>query len=116
MLKKRMSVLYIQGLVVIYSLTSVLSKVASNFMKEEGMLSLKVILSLGLMILVLGCYAILWQQVLKKTELSVAYMNKGMQLFWALLWSVLFFNETVTFANIVGSIVIFIGIMVVSKV
>ena len=62
-----------------------------------------------------GVYAIIWQQVLKKFQLTVAMSCKGVTLVYALCWSVFFFNETLTIWNIIGVVLVIIGIMVVAR-
>lgn len=57
----------------------------------------------------------LWQKLLKKVDLSIAYVNKGMLLFWSMIWSVVIFREEITILNIIGTIIIFVGIMVVNE-
>ena len=74
------------------------------------MLSFKFILFYGLEVVILGIYAILWQQVIKKYDLSVAYANKAVTLLWALLWSVLLFNEKLKWNHIVGVAIVMVGI------
>ena len=64
-------VLELQGLMIIYSLANIFAKLASG----RQFLSLYFVLFYGLEIVVLGVYAILWQQVIKKIDLSVAYMK-----------------------------------------
>lgn len=100
--------------VLLYSLVSVLSKQAALAMNEYGIFSLNSFFWLCSMVLMLGIYAIIWQRVLKKMDLSIAYSNKGITLFWSLVWSVLFFNENITIKNIIGVIMIILGIMVVN--
>jgi small multidrug resistance pump len=112
---KIIKIVKLQGIVFIYSIVSVLSKVASQFLNTEGIFSFHFFLTVGLMLLALGIYAILWQRVLKGMELSVAYLNKGMQLFWSILWSVIIFREAISIQNIFGVILIIIGIWVVNK-
>ena len=107
-------ILGLQVLVLIYSLTGTVSKLASNAMGEFGIFSWQVF-GLGvLMVAVLGVYAIFWQRVLKRVDLSVAYANKGIGILWTLVWSTLIFKESITLLNVVGIIVICVGVMVVT--
>ena len=108
-------ILLIQSMVFLYSLISMLSKIASGIMQEYGLFSLQFIFLFGCMIMGLGIYAILWQQVLKRVDLTVAYVNKSTTLVWSLLWSALLFHETVRWNNVVGVIIIVIGIMLVTN-
>lgn len=98
----------------LYSLVSVLSKIASRQLGDHGLFSWQLISIISIMGVALMVYAFFWQKILKKFDLSIAYVNKGMLLFWSLLWSVFLFNEKITLWNIVGTIVIILGILVVS--
>lgn len=107
-------IMMLQTVIFIYSIASVLSKVASTQMKESGIFSVFFIGLLFLMVMILAFYALFWQKLLKTTDLTIAYANKGMVLFWSLLWSVLIFHEYVTIYNVIGIILIIIGILVVT--
>ena len=116
MKKIRLSnILKIQSLILLYSLVSVLSKVASEHLKVYGLFSYQLIFIISIMGSLLVIYAFFWQKILKKFDLSIAYVNKGMLLFWSLLWSVLLFSEEITLWNILVTIIIILGIVVVSK-
>lgn len=93
------------------SFTGVISKFAAQY----EFLSLPFILCYGSLIFVLGIYAVLWQQILKKIDLSVAYANKSIVTIWGLIWSVIFFNEIITFKTIIATIFIIIGIIFFNK-
>lgn len=93
----------------IYSLSAIFSKLAS----ECNFLSFEYILFLGLQVLVLGVFAILWQQAIKPFKASVAYSNKSITMLWTLLFSTCFFGETITFFNIIGAMLIVVGVILV---
>lgn len=95
----------------IYSLTSVMSKFAA----AEDMLSVKWILYYGLMLFLLMIYAVLWQFVLKKTDLIIAYSNKAIVVIWGMLWGILFFHEHISLLKGIGIFIIVAGIVVLSK-
>lgn len=97
--------------ILIYSITIVLSKVASDF----AFLSFGYILCYGGMVAILGIYAILWQQVIKRFEPSVAYSHKSVTVIWALLISGFLFGENITLGNVIGTILIVIGVVMVSQ-
>lgn len=59
---------------------------------------------------VMGLYAILWQQILKRIELSLAYMFKGTSIVFVMLLAYALFDEQITWNNIVGAIIIIVGI------
>lgn len=112
--KKKLSLkmlLLFQGIVMIYTLSGVAAKFASG----TGFLSLKFILFYGLEIFILGIYAILWQQIIKRIDLSVAYANRSLALLWSMLWAVLFFQEEISIKNIIGVIIVIIGTIIVNN-
>ena len=65
-----------------------------------------------LSLFMLGVYAIIWQQVLKRLDLSIAFANKGITIIWGILWGVLIFNEKITTGMIIGAIIVIIGIVI----
>ena len=73
--------------VLVYSL----STVAANMASKHPFLSWGYILYFGLDFVILAVYAILWQQIIKKFQLSIAYANKSMTLLWSMLWNFLIF-------------------------
>lgn len=108
--KKYLSIIFLQVIIVIYTLSGICAKLAS----AHKLLSVEFIGFYVLEILVLGVYAILWQQVLKRFDISVAYANRSVALIWSLIWSVLFFGEKITVPNIIGTIIVILGIVVVN--
>ena len=100
--------------ILIYTFSSVFSKLASNSLGLNGLFSFKTLIMLGGLVFILALYAVVWQQVIKNIDLSVAYSNKGISILWSLIWSVLLFNEKLQFKNIVGALIITIGIMVIN--
>ncbi|WP_026526806.1 EamA family transporter [Butyrivibrio sp. VCD2006] len=111
MQNKIKAIIFLQGAVFIYSLTTVISKFVSNY----RFLSKEFILLYLLDFAVLGVYAILWQQLLKRFELSIAYANKAMTLLWSLLWSALIFREEVTLVKVLGVLMVIAGTIVLNS-
>jgi multidrug transporter EmrE-like cation transporter len=103
-------ILVLQLAVIVYTFETVAAKFASGY----PFLSWGFILCYGVQIGVLGIYAIIWQQVIKRVDLSIAYANRAFAIFWSMLWAVLFFKETVTLRNLIGVGIIFAGVMVVN--
>ena len=60
---------------------------------------------------VMGLYAVLWQQILKRVELSLAYMFKGTSIVFVMLLAYWVFDEQITWNNIIGAIIITFGIV-----
>lgn len=106
-----LSIIFLQGAVLIYSLTTVISKLVSDY----DFLSKEFVIFYLLDFAVLGIYAILWQQLLKRFELSIAYANKAMTLLWSLLWSAVLFHEGITFAKILGVIMVIAGTIILNS-
>lgn len=102
--------LFLQAIIVIYTLAGVSGKFAS----ASGFLSINFIFFYGLEILVLAIYAVLWQQIIKKFELSIAYANRSIALLWSMIWAVVFFGEYVSLKNIIGVLVVIIGTIIVN--
>ena len=65
----------------------------------------------GLLLVSLAVYALLWQQVLKKLPLNLAYASKSVTLIWGMMWGALIFNETISVGNIIGALLILAGII-----
>lgn len=98
-------------LLIIYSLGAVCSKLASG----QEFLSLQFCIYYILTLMILAVYAVAWQQVLKKLSLSSAYANKAVTIVWGLLWGKLLFSEKIIFQNILGVLMIIMGIYIVVK-
>lgn len=92
----------------IYSLSSMFSKQAMY----NNPSVIHIILFYLFSLIMLGLYAIIWQQVLKKIDLSVAFANKGVTIIWGILWGVLLFKEKVTIEMIIGAIIVILGIII----
>lgn len=95
----------------LYSLGSVCSKIAG----QSEFLSMKFIIFYGLVLVILFGYALVWQQLLKKLPLVTAYANKAVTVIWGLIWGTIIFKEHITIWNIVGTVLIIVGIYVVVK-
>lgn len=100
----------LQLLIMVYTM----SGVAAKFAAQYAFLSVGFVLCYGVEICILGVYAILWQQIIKRVDLSVAYANRSIALLWSMIWAVLFFQETITIKNIIGVAVVIAGTMIVN--
>ena len=113
-IKKKITIkdiLILQVVIAVYTLSTVFAKFASG----ESFLSFKFIMFYGIEILILGLYAIIWQQLIKKFDISVAYANKAMGLLWSIIWAIIIFKDTITIKNILGVIIVIIGTIIVNK-
>lgn len=91
------------------------SSVFSKYASQQEFLSLKYCLGIVGAIGVMGAYAICWQQILKRVELSTAYMFKGTSLVFVMLLAFALFGEQITLMNIIGTTVIITGITLFAK-
>ena len=80
---------------------------------QNEMFSFQFFLFAGLAVLFLGIYAIVWQQVLKKMPLTVAFTNKAICIVWGMLWGALFLGDQITWYKILGSLIVFPGVVLV---
>lgn len=101
----------LHALLAVYSLSGVCSKMAG----QHEALSFWFIFWYGLVVLNLGVYAIVWQQIIKHLPLNTAYSNKAVTIVWGILWGVLFFHETVKWNMIVGALIVIAGVIVVVR-
>lgn len=62
-----------------------------------------------------GVGTILWLFALKQLDLSLAYPFVGMSFVMVLLFSIIFLNEPFNMTRLTGTIVIIIGILILSK-
>ena len=105
------ALLGLQGAVIVYSFADITAKLVSR----HAFLSWGWLLWLGAELLVLGVYALLWQQIIKRVDISVAYSNRAAAIVWTTLWAALFFGERISPQNLVGLAVIFAGIWMVNR-
>jgi len=99
------------GINMLYACVGVCTKMAAL----QETLSLPYILWFCGAVAIIGIYAILWQQVLRRIELSTAYMFKGTTLIFTMLIAAMLFGEAITLPNIVGSVIIITGITLLAR-
>ena len=104
-------ILLLQTVVMIYTASGIFAKLASG----NPFLSFKFILFYGAEICILGIYALLWQQIIKKVDLSIAYANRAMAIIWSMIWAAVIFKDNITIQNIIGVIIVLIGTMIVNS-
>ena len=61
--------------------------------------------------MLLGFYAIAWQQIIKRLALTTAFANKAVTIVWGIIWGIIFFQEHVSVNQIVGAIIVIIGVV-----
>lgn len=104
-------ILYLQLIVMIFSLSSVTAKFASG----QKFMTRGFILFYGLEVVILAVYALLWQQAIKKFDISIAYANKAMVLLWGLLWSVVIFHDSITVRKVFGVALVICGVIILNR-
>jgi drug/metabolite transporter (DMT)-like permease len=97
-------------LLALYSISGVLSKLASR----HPFMSLPFVLCYGGSLAILAVYAIGWQQVIKRMPLIAAYANRAVTLIWGIVWGVLFFGEGVTPLKLLGAAIVLSGVVLFS--
>lgn len=101
--------------IMLFSLTGIFSKLASIQYREHGIGGWMLYLFLFLMVANCGIYALAWQKIIKKFDLSTAYAHRSVYLIWSQIWAVLIFHENLTVKNIIGLLIVLVGVMVVQR-
>ena len=109
--KKLKTFFVLHIMLMIYSMSGICSKMAA----EEKFLSIKFCFFYGMIIVLLGFYAIGWQQIIKRIDLTTAYANKAITTVWGLVWGVLFFKERITLGKTLGVILVVLGVVIFAK-
>ncbi len=115
LMKKMRNYILLHLNILLFSFTGVLSKAASIQFNRNGLSGTLLYVFLFLMVLNCMIYALCWQRVIKRFDLSVAYANRTVYLIWSQLWAVVIFRENLSLQNIIGLIIVFIGVMVVQR-
>ena len=98
-------------LLLLFAGTTVLSKLAAG----ETFLSLRFCLFFGGEFVLLGIYALGWQQILKRLPLTVAYTNKAVTLVWSMVFGVLLFHERIHLKQVIGCALAVAGVLLFVK-
>ena len=111
MSKNNLTVIIVLHLILIlYSIGGIFSKSAA----QAPLLSLEFCFDYGAVIATLFVYALVWQQIIKRMPLTIAFANKAITIIWGIIWGILFFNETVTLGKMIGAAMIMLGIVIYS--
>ncbi len=106
MRENKTTYIFLHLLLMVYSTSGILSKLASG----KTFLGWPFLLLYGGVIVLLGVYALGWQQVLKRVPLSVAYANKAVTVVWGCVWGVLVFREHLSPGKLIGGVLVLAGI------
>lgn len=109
--QKLKSYISLHILLAVYSLGGICSKLAG----QNKFSSFWFIFFYGLVILNLGVYAIVWQQIIKKLPLNTAYSNKAITIVWGILWGFVFFREQIKWNMLLGAAIVILGVIVVVR-
>ena len=104
------NIIFLQIVIIIYTISGIAAKLAA----AEPLFAWKFCMFYGVEIVILGVYALLWQQVIKRFELSAAYANRAMVLVWSLLWAVLIFHDRITWKNVCGTLLVIAGTVIIN--
>jgi drug/metabolite transporter (DMT)-like permease len=105
--EKIITLFFLHLLLMLYSASGIFSKLAS----KEAFLSLRFCLYYGAIILLLGLYAVGWQQIIKRLPLTTAFVNKAVTVLWGLVWGMLFFHESLTLGKLCGILLVMTGVI-----
>lgn len=108
--RKLVILIILHILLAVYSISGVLSKMASR----TNLLSLDFCIYYCGIIILLGIYAVVWQQIIKELSLTLAFANKAVTVVWGIIWGIIFFDESVTPGQIIGASIIMLGIIIYS--
>lgn len=95
-------------LLLVYSASTVFSKLASGY----SFLSFKFLLCYGMVLLLLGAYAVFWQQIIKRLPLMTAYANKAVTVVWGIVWGAVLFDEKITWEKALGAALVVAGVII----
>lgn len=98
-------------LLMVYSFSGICSKKAA----DTQFLSVQFCLYYGIIIGLLGLYAICWQQIIKRLPLTTAFANKAITVVWGLIWGWFFFQEPITVGKVIGAILVVAGVVLYAK-
>lgn len=91
----------------LYASVGIFTKLASQY----DFLSWSYIVFFGIAVGIIGIYAILWQQLIKRIDLTTACVFKGTGLIYAMLFAYFIFDEQISWNNILGVLIIITGIV-----
>lgn len=108
--KKCNIIIGLNVILLFYSLSGVFIKIAAQY----DVLSFNFILFYIMGILLLGIYAICWQQIIKRVPLTIAYANKAIVIVWGMIWGTLLFGEKISAGHLLGAIIVVFGVVLYS--
>ena len=104
------TIILLHLLMTVYSANGIVSKMAA----ANEVLSFKWCLFYGIELVILAIYALGWQQIIKRMDLTTAYANKAVTVIWGLVWGLIFFGEKVTAGKLIGAALVVAGVVLFS--
>lgn len=93
-------------LLMVYSTSGIFTKLAAG----QPFLSVRFCLYYGMVIVLLGVYAVGWQQIIKWLPLTTAFANKAVTVVWGIVWGAVFFHEPITAGKLIGAALVIAGV------
>lgn len=103
--------LILHVMLMLYSVSAVASKLAAR----QEFMSFRFCLCYAAVILLLGIYAIGWQQVIKRLPLTTAFANKAVTVVWGIIWGLVVFSEPVTVGKAIGAVMVIAGVVIFAR-
>lgn len=100
-----------QLMLLFYSAGGIFSKMAGR----SSFFSKQFFIYYGILLLILGVYAIGWQQVMKHLPLTTAYANKAVTIVWGVVWGAILFQERLTGGRVIGAVFVIIGVILYTE-
>ena len=88
--------------------------VSAKFAGAYPIFSFRAITLYGLCFLLLGFFALVWQQILKQVLLTIASANRAVTIIYGMFWGVVLFGETISVAMIIGAALIMSGVIMMA--
>ena len=101
----------LHGMLMVYSMSGICSKLAAG----ESFLSARFCIYYAVIIVLLGVYAIGWQQVIKRIPLTTAFANKAVTVVWGIVWGWFFFGESITPGKLIGAGMVIAGVVLFAE-
>ena len=110
--KSKLKVLFaLHLMLMVYSMSGICSKMAS----KQEFLSTEFCFYYAMIIILLGFYAIGWQQIIKRLPLTTAFANKAVTVVWGIVWGAVFFHESITVGKVIGAALVIVGVVIYAR-
>ncbi|MCL2050995.1 MAG: transporter [Lachnospiraceae bacterium] len=113
-------VFILQAVFILFSMSHIAIKITSEALHAfdsifEAIFSVRFIIPFAAALFILAVYALIWQQVIKRFDLSIAYANKATTLLWSIVWGFFIFNEEINPAKIIGALIVCVGVIIMNS-